>query len=284
LRLPVCSDFRTNFHAYSRHYGVAWLERPIVAYLRAFHNATALTMVPTEALKRELATFGFERLVAVGRGVDTARFDPAHRSHALRGSWGAGGDTPVALFVGRLASEKNLGALAAAFAAMRQARPDTRLVVVGDGPAWHELLGVVPGIHFAGTRRGDDLAVHYASADVFVFPSMTETFGNVTTEAMASGLAVAAYDHAAAGQLIRSGSNGLLAPMGDQETFVAHAVRLVRERDTAARMGALARATACEHGWDRIVAQVEATIVAAIAHTEAMHTYETAITALRRAA
>ena len=122
-RLPVCSDFRTNFHAYSRHYGVGWLQRPIMALLRSFHNRTAVTMVPSEPLRQELARSGFERLALVPRGVDTALFDPRRRDEALRCSWGAGPNTVVALFVGRLAPEKNLDGLARAFHAMRATSP-----------------------------------------------------------------------------------------------------------------------------------------------------------------
>jgi glycosyltransferase involved in cell wall biosynthesis len=264
LKLPVCSDFRTNFHAYSRHYGIGWLYRPIVAYLRKFHNHTAYTMVPTEQLRRELARDGFQRLSVVTRGVDTRLFDPARRSDALRRSWGAGASPVVALFVGRLAPEKNLATLVAAFQAMRRARPDARLVVVGDGPARRELAEAVPDAVFAGTRRGEDLAAHFASADVFVFPSMTETFGNVTTEAMASGLAVVAYDHAAAGQLVRSGENGLLARLGDEADFLRHAVAAATDREAATALGREARATACELGWERIVTQVESVFVATL--------------------
>ena len=90
LKLPVCSDFRTNFHAYSRHYGMGWLHKPIVSYLRKFHNRSQFTMVPTEALASDLQKYGFRRLRVVARGVDTERFDPAHRSQALRQSWGCG--------------------------------------------------------------------------------------------------------------------------------------------------------------------------------------------------
>ena len=265
LKLPVCSDFRTNFHAYSRHYGIAWLYRPIIAYLRKFHNRTAFTMVPTEALKRELQQGGFERLVVVTRGVDTTLFDPAHRSDALRRNWGAEPATRVALFVGRLAPEKNLGALAGAFRAMRQVDPAMRLVVVGDGPARAELQESVPDAVFAGTRYREDLAAHYASADLFVFPSMTETFGNVTTEAMASGLPVLAFDHAAAGQLIRSGDNGLLARLGDLPDYLHHAARLARDRDAATLMGQRARRTVRELGWERIAAQVESVFLGTLA-------------------
>ncbi|MEJ0048482.1 MAG: glycosyltransferase [Rhodospirillales bacterium] len=134
LRLPVCSDFRTNFHAYSGHYGVGWLKRPIAAYLRKFHNLTLCTMVPTEAMKRDLAALGFRNLTVVARGVDTRRFDPARRSAELRASWGAHDEDPVVIHVGRLGPEKNLQDLFSAFDAMRAAEPRARLVMVGDGP------------------------------------------------------------------------------------------------------------------------------------------------------
>lgn len=265
MKLPVCSDFRTNFHAYSRHYGIGWLQRPIMGYLRKFHNRTAFTMVPSERLRVELATNGFQRLVLVSRGVDTALFDPARRSEELRRAWGVEPGTFVVLYVGRLAPEKNLGALASAFFAMRRAHPATRLVVVGDGPARHTLVSAIPDAIFAGTRYGEDLAAHYASADAFLFPSMTETFGNVTLEALASGLPVLAYDYAAAGQLIRSDENGLLARLGDEPEFIRQAVRLAAEREHAQRMALNARQTANELGWERIVTQVESVFAATLA-------------------
>ena len=266
LKLPVCSDFRTNFHAYSRHYGIGWLYRPVMSYLRKFHNRTAYTMVPSETLRQQLRGHGFERLVLVTRGVDTEQFNPARRSEALRAQWGAAPDTPVALFVGRLAAEKNLDALGHAFVAMREQNPAARLVVVGEGPAGQQLAAAVPDAVFAGTRRGEELGAYYASSDLFVFPSMTETFGNVTLEAMASGLAVLAYDHASAGQMIRSGSNGLLAPLGDEAAFVRMARELAAGGcDAARQMGRRARESAGHAGWDRIVAQVEEVLYATMA-------------------
>ncbi len=264
LKLPVVSDFRTNFHAYSQHYGVAWMRTPIMAYLRKFHNRCASTMVPTEALRQELQTSGFQRVRVVARGVDTQRFDPARRSQALRDSWGAGPDTLVAMCVGRIAPEKNLQAVLAAAAAMRAADPGMRLVLVGDGPDKSRLEQAHPEVLFAGLKRGDDLAAHYASADVFLFPSLTETFGNVVTEAMASGLAVVAYDQAAAGQLIRQGDNGLLAPSGDGAGFSRLALQLVGELPRARAMGQRARETARRMDWGRIVEAVEAAYAQAI--------------------
>ncbi len=272
LKLPVVSDFRTNFHAYSRHYGVGWLRAPVMAYLRKFHNRTACTMVPTEALKCELAAAGFRGLRVVARGVDTAGFTPAKRSEALRESWGARPDTLVVLCVGRLAPEKNLGVLLSAVEAMHEElrgheprRPLLRLVLVGDGPERQRLQQRCPDAIFAGVRHGDDLAAHYASADVFLFPSTTETFGNVVPEAMASGLAVVAYDHAAAGQIIRHGDNGLLARFDDTLEFCRVARRIAGDWVLVRELATRARATASLMDWGRIVEAVEGEYAAAMA-------------------
>jgi glycosyltransferase involved in cell wall biosynthesis len=268
LRLPVVSDFRTNFHAYSRHYGVGWLHKPIVAYLRKFHNRTATTMVPTEALRRELEAYGFQRLAVVARGVDTRRFDPARRSDDLRGAWGCAPGDRVLLYVGRLAPEKNLELLLRCHAQMAAIDPRLRLVLVGDGPARADLQARCPQAVFAGTQSGDALGAHYASGDLFVFPSLTETYGNVTPEALASGLAVLAFDHAAASQLIRDGDNGLLAPAGDEAAFVQRALRLAASPALAAGLARRARETMVGHGWEHIVAQVESVLLAALTQRE----------------
>jgi glycosyltransferase involved in cell wall biosynthesis len=264
LKLPVVSDFRTNFHAYSGHYGIAWLRNPIMGYLRKFHNRAASTMVPTEGLRSELAASGFERLRVVSRGVDTQLFDPARRSESLRAEWGADPQTMVVLCVGRLAPEKNLGTLLNAFHAMCAGAPRTRLVLVGDGPDKSRLMQQCPQAVFAGTRRGEELATYYASADVFLFPSVTETFGNVVPEAMASGLAVVGYDYAAAGQLIRHGENGLLAGFDDAEAFCAVARRMAGDLQRARALGTQARAAAGRLDWASIVEAVEAEYMAAM--------------------
>jgi glycosyltransferase involved in cell wall biosynthesis len=265
LKLPVCSDFRTNFQAYSKHYGIGWLHKPIMAYLRKFHNQTLCTMTPDEGLRRKLTDYGFRNVAVVARGVDTQLFSPAKRSQALREQWGAAPGDLVVLHVGRLAAEKNLATLVQAFDAIRQAQPRARLVLVGDGPARKELQQQCPQAVFAGMRHGDDLAAHYASGDLFVFPSMTETFGNVTPEAMASGLPVLAYDHAAAGQLVDHGGSGLLAPAGDDTRFVALAAELAADAARARGWGEVGRRTALACQWDRVVAQVEVLMRAAVA-------------------
>lgn len=264
LQLPVVSEFRTQFAAYSSHYGLAWLQRPITAWLRHFHNRTACTMVPTEALRRALMQDGFERLSVVARGVDTQLFDPARRSTELRRHWGVGDSDIVALCVGRLAPEKNLGLLIRAFEALQARAPSAQLVLVGDGPQREALMQQCPRAVMAGVRRGEDLAAHYASADVFLFPSTTETFGNVVPEAMASGLAVLAYDYAAARQLVRHGSSGLLAPLGDEEAFCESARQLGASPAWRAALAQQARSAVSTLGWSGIVTQIERVYLDAI--------------------
>lgn len=257
LMLPTASDFRTNFHAYGQHYGLGWLARPIVGYLRKFHNACDFTAVPTEALRVDLTMRGFERLQVVGRGVDTQRFCPDRRSSALRSSWRVDDESPVLLSVGRLASEKNLGLVVSTFETLRASNPRARLVFVGEGPAAEALRARAPDAIFAGQRSGEDLAAHYASADVFLFPSVTETFGNVTLEAMASGLAVVAYPLAAAAQLIESNRNGVLAERCTDISFIQAAHRPLADPAFRVQLGSAARQTALSRGWDAVVCQME---------------------------
>lgn len=271
LALPVTSDYRTNFHAYGKHYRLGLLSKPIMGYLRKFHNRCDATMVPTEAMRALLAERGFERLSVVGRGVDAQRFDPARRSAAMRESWGAGPDDLVLGYVGRLAPEKNLGVVLAAYEAVKRMQPRVRLVLIGDGPMRAELAARAPDAVFAGARSGDDLAAHYAGLDLFLFASLTETFGNVTTEAMASGCAVVAFDSAAAGELIRSGVNGWLAGPGREADFIAAA--RAAAADAAARLAVAeaARATARRLDWGDITARFEAVLEGAIARQEPVH-------------
>jgi glycosyltransferase involved in cell wall biosynthesis len=257
LKLPISTDFRTNFHAYSHHYGVGWLRGAILAYMKKFHNAAQTTMVPTTQLQRELAASGFKRLAVVPRGIDTHLFSPAHRSAALRNSWGADDNTRVLLYVGRLAVEKNLGLVIQSYRSLKLQHPDIKLVLVGDGPMRAELEQRHADIVFAGFRTGEDLAQHYASADIFAFASKTETFGNVTIEAMASGLAVVAFRHAAAGELITSGENGVLADPMHAHSFEAASNALLKDAALMRAMGAKAALRARALGWPAVVEQTE---------------------------
>ncbi|HEX6319036.1 MAG TPA: glycosyltransferase family 1 protein [Burkholderiales bacterium] len=265
LGIPVATDFHTNFHAYSRHYGFAWLARPVMAYLRRFHNRAACTMVPTAEMAEELATAGYRGLRVVGRGVDPGVFSPARRSPELRARWGADDATPVALCVSRFAPEKNFPLVIRAFEEMRRAEPATRLVLVGDGPMTEALRSRNIGYVIAGRLVNGELSAHYASADIFLFPSITETFGNVTLEAAASGLGIVAYRYAAARQHLEHDRSALLAPLDDAQAFLSLAGRMVREPGLARRLGAAARLAAEPLTWERIVDDFAA-VLADVAH------------------
>jgi len=264
LKLPVTSDFRTNFHSYSQHYGVGWLRKPIVAYLRKFHNATACTMVPTQALKNELAQHGFLNLKVVARGVDTALFNPSRRSPALRAQWQADAQTVVLLSVGRLALEKNLGQVMASYESLQSAGAKVKLVLVGDGPMRETIAQRCPDAIFAGMLSHDTLATYYASADLFLFPSLTETFGNVTVEALASGLPVLAFDCAAATDWVKQGVNGWLVAESEPEAYVSTALKVAMNPELLTQVAGTTRSQVSQLDWDQISQQVEDVFTQAI--------------------
>jgi len=257
LAIPTTSDFRTNFHQYSRYYGVGAFATPILGLLRRFHNLTERTFVPTRASARELGAAGFHNLTTVGRGVDTERFSPSRRSDALRREWQAGA-APVLLMVGRIAGEKNVELGLRAFERARQRRPDLRLVVVGDGPARARLQSAHPDARFVGVQRGVDLAAHYASADLFLFPSLSDTFGNVVMEALASGLPVVSFAVAAPAEHVADGIAGRLVPPGDEAAFIAAVESLSAPEGLPESMRVAALAAARRATWPEVLARFEA--------------------------
>lgn len=271
LKLPVTSDFRTNFHAYSQHYGVGWLRKPIMAYLRKFHNATLRTFVPTQALMQDLSGSGLKGLKVVSRGVDTTLFHPAKRDEALRRLWGVADGGLAVLCVGRLAPEKNLDLLVRAFDALAARAPGARLVLVGDGPLKGPLQARRQDFHFAGQRSGDDLARHVASGDLFLFPSKTETFGNVVTEALSSAVPVIAFAHAAAAQLIQPGVNGWSVPLHDDQAFVTAAVEAAADPARLALWAQAARDSVLALDWQSIVTQFESELREVLSLAEPVH-------------
>src|SRR5471032_2175202 len=259
LGISVVSGFHTNFQQYSHQYGMGLLTRVLTHYLRWFHNRSKLTLVPSVSQRMELERRHFERLELLSRGVDSQLFHPAKRLSALRDSWGLADGDIALLYVGRLATEKNLGLLKRSSERLRETYPQRRmkLIVVGDGPQRGVLEKELPEAIFCGTQRGEALACHYASADLFLFPSLTETFGNVVLEALASGLGVVAYDEAAAAQHIRHGYNGVLAMPGDEDAFCDAACWLLEDAESLRRMRLNARQHASRQGWPAIIEQFE---------------------------
>ncbi len=255
--IPVVTGFHTQFHQYSRHYGLGLLTQPIANTLKNFHNRSDATLVPTAALRSQLKEAGFRNVHLFSRGVDTVLFNPERRSDPLRHAWGCGPEDIVALYVGRIAAEKNIALALATMETLTTRVGHVRCVLVGDGPERTRLARTHPRCHFVGAQVGETLAAHYASGDLFLFPSLTETFGNVVTEAMASGLTVNAFDYAAAHEHIRAGCNGLLAPLGDEAGFIDNALNAAGAPAQLRSMGAAARRTADALSWPQVIASIE---------------------------
>ncbi|WP_218918780.1 glycosyltransferase family 4 protein [Lacunisphaera limnophila] len=253
MGIPVTSSFHTNFDQYTRDYRIGWFKPVVAAWLRHLHNRTLRTFVPTRDLAARLEHEGYRNLRLLSRGVDTTLFNPARRDEALRAAWGVGPGELAVIHVGRLAAEKNYPLLFRAFDAIKAVQPRAKLVIVGDGPLLSACQRERPDAVFTGFYTGVSLARHYASGDIYLHTSITETFGNVVTEALGSGLAVVAYDYAAAHEFIRPGDNGLLAPVGDETAYLAAADRLAREPALRARCAAAGPATARLLTWDAIV-------------------------------
>lgn len=257
--IPVVSSFHTNFDQYCAHYGLGWGRGLAWRYLRWFHNRTLETYVPSDATLADLEARGFERLVLWPRGVDADLFRPDRpRREEIRQSLGFAPADVVVGHVGRLAAEKNTGYLADALRLVAAACPRAKFLVVGDGPeraAFERKLG--PAARFVGYRTGDDLADHYASMDLFAFSSVTETFGNVVLEALASGLPAVALRAGGVASTIEDGATGILVPPDAPPSALATA--LIGLVDRPARRAALAeaaRAYAVEQTWESIMGRL----------------------------
>lgn len=229
LGIPVATGFHTRFDAYMRDYGAAFLQHAALRWLRSFHNGGRATLVPTQELVTFLRESGFANPVRLPRAVDTAQFDPAHRDPALRAAWGLANDDVAAIYVGRIAPEKNLALAVRAFRALQRQRAGARFVWVGDGPARAQVARENPDFIFCGLQRGEALSRHFASGDLFIFPSQSETFGNVTLEAMASGVPTVAFDYGAAREHLHDGIHGAAVADGDDAGFIDAVVRIATD-------------------------------------------------------
>lgn len=257
LGIPTATGFHTRFDAYADHYGVGFLTPVVRNYLRNFHRRAAATLVPTEALADELTALGVSTARLLRRAVDTHLFHPRHRNAALRETWQVDGNTPVVLYVGRIAPEKNLDLAVRTFRAVQQHVPKAKYVWVGDGPARGALQAANPDFIFAGMQRGDSLAQHYASADVFPFPSLSETFGNVILEALASGLPVVAYEEGAAREHLHTGLNGYRISAGNEKAFIDAAVMLASNASLIRHMGRAAHTSIANLSPDAVIKEFE---------------------------
>lgn len=249
LGVPVAAHFQTDVPRYAQSYGLGALADLATRYLVTLHNHCTLTFAPTPTIQRQLTAWGITPVVVLGRGVDTDLFNPARRSPAIRYRYGIDDRHLLLLYVGRLSAEKNLGLLARTAAAL----PNGHLLMVGDGPERSTLEALMPSnVTFTGALHGETLAAHYASADLFLFPSLTETFGQVVQEAMASGLAVVAMRAGGVQDIIQHGVTGLLCDPADPAAWFA-AVQSLVEHDRWRRwLAHNARRAAETRGWPAI--------------------------------
>ncbi len=258
-KIPTVSSFHTNFDQYSDHYRVGWLKGLIWRYLRWFHNRTRETYVPSRATIADLKARGFERLVLWPRGVDSTLFRPDRPGRAaIRQTLGFRDNQVVVAYVSRIAAEKNINYLADALESVASERPEARFLFVGDGPARPEIERRMGSrARFVGYRSGEDLADHYASADLFAFSSLTETFGNVVLEAMASGLPVVALRAGGVGDTVRPGETGLLIdPDAPPADFARAVTSLIDNADLRRQTAASARSYAQSQSWDEIMGRL----------------------------
>jgi glycosyltransferase involved in cell wall biosynthesis len=254
--IPVLASFHTDFVGLLEFYWLCYLDGLARFMARRFYGQCAATLVPSRHQAAKLSGYGIHNVGLWRRGVDSVAFSPAFRSAALRTEIGAAEGVPIVLYVGRLGREKNLHYLIAAIELLRRSGPPFKLVIVGQGPMRRKLARRLPEAHFTGHVEGPELASLYASADVFVFPSTAETFGNVVLEAFASGLPVVGVSGGAVGELVTPNVNGLLAP-ADQPAAFAEKVRMLLERPAdRARMAAGALATAAAYRWPDVNQQL----------------------------
>lgn len=252
--LPLVTSYHTHFTAYAQFYQLGLLSRSGWRFLRWFHNGGARTYCPTATVAAELERHGFLNTTVWGRGVDTKTFSPAWRTPPLRSSLGLREHELVVLYVGRVAREKGIDDVIDAMRLL-QALPDAppcRLLVVGDGPyltACRARAGDT--VTFLGHRGGEELSRLYASADLFVFPSTTDTFGNVTLEAMASGLPVLAADSGVTRELLVPGAGSFHIP-GDARGLASHIARWGRDPALRRAAGRRGREGAHARSWDRV--------------------------------
>jgi len=255
--LPVVASYHTHFSSYLKYYRLDWMESLVWRYLRGFYTQCEQIYVPSTAMAEILRAHGVrDGLRLWQRGVETDRFHPAHRSMEWRRAHGIADDAVVVAFVSRLVWEKGLDVFADVIEALRRRNVPHRSLIVGDGPVRDDLEARLPNAIFTGYLEGDALSRAYASSDVFLFPSDTETFGNVTLEAMASGLPTVCADAVGSRDLVDDGTTGVLCPPGDASAFTDAVERLVTDAALRQRMCTAARDRAQTFTWDTILARM----------------------------
>jgi phosphatidylinositol alpha 1,6-mannosyltransferase len=251
-RIPLLATFHTHFVSYFRYYGFGLLERLGWWLLRRFYRPCRLIYTPSGAIAEELRAHGIGPVRIWSRGIETDRFSPEWRDPRLRSSVGASAKRPLLLMVSRLVKEKDLLDLPPMVRLLRERGVPFRLGLVGDGPLRGQLEAALPDAVFAGHQSGEALSRWYASGDVFVFPSTTETFGNVVQEALASGVPAVVVDRGGPQTVIEPGRTGLVARSNNPEDLADKVARLLRDAALRDRMARAAREQMLGRSWPRV--------------------------------
>ena len=257
MQTPVVASLHTRFETYFAYYGLGWIEPLIEQTLRGFYQRCDFVLVPHAAMAREMAVDDLTGRVRVwSRGVDGALFDPARRDMEWRRSLGISDDEPVILFLGRVVMEKGLAVFADTVDLLRAEGVKFRVLVIGDGPARPWLAQRMPDAVFTGFLTGSELARAATCADIFLNPSATEAFGNVTLEAMACGLAVVCADLDNSRALVAQGVSGMMCPPSDAGAYARAIAGLIARPATRQALGRAARLASARHGWDAVLDSV----------------------------
>lgn len=253
--IPVVATYHTRYETYLKHYWyLAPLEGLLKAILHRFYGACREVYVPSDSTRDMLLADGLkDNFKPWPRGVDTQRFSPERRSAAWRARYGIGADELVVLHVSRLVREKRLDTLTAALNLLNVPH---RVVIVGDGPDRKFAEAELPDAIFTGFLVGDELADAYAASDIFIFPSDSESFGNVTLEAMASGLACVCADATGSRSLVVAGQTGFLADASDAQAFADHLSTLAKDAGLRRRMGQAGRTRALTFSWEETMGRM----------------------------
>jgi len=256
--IPVVASVHTRFETYLQYYGLSWLEPTFRAILRRFYRRCDAIVAPAESTAAVLHAQRMSRDISIwSRGVDRDQFNPERRSLEWRRGHGIGDGEMMVAFLGRIVMEKGLDVFVEAIAAAVRNGVEHRVLVIGDGPARDWFRAHLPdNAVFVGQQTGDDLAIALASADVFLNPSITEAFGNVTQEAMASGLPVIAASATGATSLVRDDVTGILVDPLEPDQYGAALRRYADDPALRSRHGAAGLEYTRNRDWDSINADV----------------------------
>jgi glycosyltransferase involved in cell wall biosynthesis len=268
-KIAAVASVHTRFETYLAYYHLSWLEPDVRAILRRFYHRCEVVMAPSESMAAVLRAQRMNRDIAIwARGIDREQFNPERRDMAWRHSIGIADDELVIAFLGRIVMEKGLDVFADAVHAFAERGLKHRVLVIGDGPARPFFEQELPQAIFLGQQTGESLSRALASADVLVNPSTTETFGNVTLEAMACAVPVVAAIASGTSSIVNDGTNGVLVDPTEIEGFADALEGYARDPDLRSRHAAAGAAFAQTMDWDRINSAVIRTYRHAIVKRE----------------